>query len=149
VLERALPAGGLHALERAIALEIVSQEFDLELARVLPTGRPITGRSYADAYRAVGRRSDRERQIESLVGLGAYLDTLVRRPGLAVLVRLARRPAQAAGFGALHDFLERGFEAFGRMGGADEFLATISARETLLLERLFGGDPDPFAGGSR
>ena len=147
LLERALPGTALQALQRAIALEILSQEFDLEMARVLPAGRPITGRAYADAYRAAGRRDDRARQIESLVGLGAYLDTLVRKPGLGLLVRLARRPAHAAGFAALHEFLERGFEAFGRMQGADEFLATIRARETLLLERLFGGDPDPFAGG--
>ena len=146
LLERALPSNALHALERAIALEILSQEFDLEMARLLPAGRAITGPAYADAYRAVGRRADRERQIEALVGLGAYLETLVRKPGLGLLVRLARRPAHAAGFAALHDFLERGFEAFGRMDGADQFLATIRARETLLLERLFGGDPDPFAG---
>lgn len=147
LLERALPGNALHALERAIALEILSQELDLEMARVLPAGRAITGRAYADAYRTVGRRADRERQIEALVDLGAYLDTLVRKPGLGMLVRLARRPAHAAGFAALHDFLERGFEAFDRMHGADEFLATIRTRETLLLERLFGGDPDPFAGG--
>lgn len=146
LLARALPDNALHALERAIALEILSQEFDLEMARVLPAGRSITGSAYADAYRVVGRRDGRAHQVESLVELGAYLDTLVRRPGLGLLVRLARRPAHAAGFAALHEFLERGFEAFGRMNGADEFLATIRARETLLLERLFGGDPDPFAG---
>ena len=149
LLERALPANALHALERAIALEILSQEFDLAMARVLPVGRAVTAPAYADAYRAVGRRADRERQIEALVGLGAYLDTLVRKPGLGLLVRLARRPAHAAGFAALHDFLERGFEAFGRMNGADAFLGTIRARETLLLERLFGGDPDPFVRGPR
>jgi hypothetical protein len=147
LLERALPDNALQALERAIALEILSQDFDLEMARVLPAGQAITGPAYADAYRAVGRRIDRERQIDALVGLGAYLDTLVRKPGLGLLVRLARGPAHAAGFAALHDFLERGFAAFGRMKGAEPFLATIRTRETLLLERAFGGDPDPFGGG--
>jgi hypothetical protein len=147
LLERALPGTALQALERAIDLEILSQDLDLAMARVLPAGRAITGPAYADAYRAVGRRIDRERQIDALVGLGAYLDTLVRKPGLGLLVRLARGPAHAAGFAALHDFLERGFEAFGRMKGADQFLATIRARETLLMQRAFGGDPDPFGGG--
>jgi hypothetical protein len=147
LLERALPDSALQALERAIALEILSQDFDLAMARVLPPGRAITGPAYADAYRAVGLRVDRERQIDALVGLGAYLDTLVRKPGLGLLVRLARGPAHAAGFAALHDFLERGFEAFGRMKGADTFLATVRARETRLMERAFGGDPDPFGGG--
>jgi hypothetical protein len=147
LLERALPDTALHALERAIALEILSQDFDLAMARVLPAGRTLDGPTYAVAYRTVGRRVDRERQTDALVGLGQYLDTLVRKPGLGLLVRLARGPAHAAGFAALHDFLERGFEAFGRMKGADTFLATIRARETLLMERAFGGDPDPFGGG--
>jgi hypothetical protein len=148
LLERALPDGALHALERAIDLEILSQELDLAMAGALPRSRPITGRSYADAYRRVGRRADRERQIAALVDLGAYLDALVRKPGLKLLVRMARSPAHAAGFGALHDFLESGFEAFSRLGGAGEFLATIQSRETRLLERLYAGDPDPFDGAS-
>jgi hypothetical protein len=146
LLERALPSGALHALERAIELEILSQELDLEMAGVLPRGRPITGRSYADAYRAIGRRDERERQIAALVDLGAYLDGLVRKPGLRLLVRMARGPAHAAGFHALHDFLESGFEAFARLGGAREFLDTIRTRETQLLERLYAGHPDPFGG---
>jgi hypothetical protein len=146
LLERALPRNALAALERAIDLEILSQELDVETARALPPGE-ITGRTYAQAYRAIGRRPERERQIEALVGLGTYLDGLVHKPGLKLLVRMARGPAHAAGFAALHDFLERGFEAFGRMDGADEFLATVRRRETRLLERLYAGDPDPFAGG--
>ena len=59
--------------------------------------------------------------------------------------RLARGPAHAAGFGALHDFLERGFVAFDRMRGADEFLDAVRERETRLLERLYAGEQNPFA----
>lgn len=145
VLERALPATALAALTRAIDLEILSQELDLEMARAVGASR-LDAASYAEAYRRVGRRADRELQIEGLVGLGAYLDSIVHAPGLGLLVRLARRPAHAAGFGALHDFLERGFQAFGSMGGAGEFLAAIRERETRILERLYAGATDPFEG---
>jgi hypothetical protein len=148
LLERALPANALAALVRAIDLEILSQELDLDMARALGTAA-LDANAYADAYRRVGRRADRELQIEALVGLGAYLDSIVHAPGLGLLVRLARRPAHAAGFGALHDFLERGFQAFGSMGGAGDFLATIRERETRILERLYAGVKDPFEGAAR
>ena len=42
--------------------------------------------------------------------------------------------------------LESGIVTFKDMRGADEFLATILRRETLLMERLFAGAPEPFAG---
>ena len=44
----------------------------------------------------------------------------------------------------LHDFLERGFEAFRRMKGAEEFLATIVGRETALMDSIFDGATAPF-----
>ena len=56
-----------------------------------------------------------------------------------------RRPARAAGFAALQSFLERGFAAFRKMGGAGAFLATIDERERRLMEAIFGGESAPFA----
>lgn len=150
-LEHALPARALETLRRAIELEILTQRLDIALAEQLPEGAPLDGDTYANAYRAAGRREDRELQIERILDLGTYLDAIVAKPGLPLLVRLARGPAHAAGFGALHDFLERGFRAFDRMKGADEFLAAVRERETALLQRLYAGDRDPFGttGGGR
>ena len=54
-------------------------------------------------------------------------------------------PARAAGLEALHDFLARGFRTFRAMRGADEFLATIAARETRIIAQLYDGAPQPFA----
>jgi hypothetical protein len=59
-------------------------------------------------------------------------------------VHFARRPAHAAGFGALQEFLEHGLDAFEGMKGADEFLATIRDREWRAMERVFAGEADPF-----
>lgn len=146
-LEHALPARALEALRRAIELEILTQRLDIALAEQLPAGRALDGATYAEAYRAAGRREDRELQIERLLDLGRFLDGIVAKPGLPMLVRLARRPARAAGFGALHEFLERGFQAFDRMDGADEFLAAVRTRETRLLEQIYAGVRDPFVAG--
>jgi hypothetical protein len=142
-MERLLPREGLDALCLAIALETLSQELDAEVTRALAPG-PITVERYADAYRAAGRRGDRERQIELMDQVGAYLDRVVRKPIVRGLVRLARGPAHAAGFGLLQDFLERGLTAFERMHGATEFLGTIRTRELRAMEKLFAGDADPF-----
>lgn len=143
VMEKLLPRQALHALILAIELEILSQELDADVVRALPAG-PITVASYAEAYRRAGRRKDRERQIELLGVVGGFLDRVVKKPIVHGLVRIARGPAHAAGFGALQDFLERGLEAFERMRGADEFLRTIAARETRAMERVFAGSADPF-----
>jgi len=143
VMERLLPAEGLRALCLAIELEVLSQELDADVVRALPAG-PITDSSYAEAYRSAGRRADRERQIDLLHEIGGYLDRVVRKPIIRALVRLARGPARAAGFGLLQAFLEHGLAAFEALHGADEFLAVIRDREWRTMERLFAGDDDPF-----
>ena len=142
-MERLLPREALRALMLAIELEILSQELDADVVRGLPPG-PITVASYAEGYRRAGRRADRERQIELLGTIGGYLDHVVRKPMVRALVRFARGPAHAAGFGTLQEFLERGLDAFEAMHGAGEFLTALRERELRALERLFAGTPDPF-----
>ena len=143
VMERLLPREALRAMMLAIELEVLSQELDADVVRGLPPG-PITVATYAEGYRRAGRRPDRERQIELLGVIGGFLDQVVRKPIIHALVRFARGPAHAAGFGALQEFLERGLDAFQTMHGADEFLATIRDREVRALQRMFAGTPDPF-----
>jgi hypothetical protein len=143
VMERLLPREALRAMMLAIELELLSQELDADVVRGLPRG-PVTVASYAAGYRGAGRRPDRERQIELLGTIGSYLDHVVRKPIIHSLVRLARGPAHAAGFGSLQEFLERGLDAFEAMHGAGEFLSTIRDRELRCMDRLFAGTPDPF-----
>jgi hypothetical protein len=143
VMEKLLPAQALRSLTLAIELEVLSQELDAEVARALPAG-PITVESYSKAYRDAGRRDDRERQIELLGEIGSYLDGVVRKPVIRGLVRLARGPAHAAGFGELQEFLEHGLNAFEAMGGSREFLDAIQDREMRAMKRMFAATPDPF-----
>jgi hypothetical protein len=66
----------------------------------------------------------------------------VRKPFVGATLKLMHRPAHLAGLADLQDFLERGFAAFRRMGGAGEFLAALRARETALMRELLRPAPD-------
>jgi hypothetical protein len=92
----------------------------------------------------MGNRVPRLRQIRLIGELGQALDHYVRKPMIHGALAMMRQPARMAGLGELHDFLDRGFSAFRRMGDADEFLATIAAREIALMEAMFAGEPAPF-----
>lgn len=144
LLERTLPRGALRVLTDAVELYALSAELDQALTRALPPG-PISAENYANAYRTAGRRQDRQRQIELIIRIGERLARAVRQPLIALALRATHLPAHAAGFGALQDFLERGFDAFHRLGEARAFLETIRARESALSEALFRADPNPFA----
>jgi hypothetical protein len=86
----------------------------------------------------------RQRQIFLIVEIGHALDDFVRKPLIRTALAMMRGPAHLAGFGVLHDFLERGFNAFHKMGGADEFLETIRKRETAIHDAIAGGSNSPF-----
>ncbi len=142
-LNRALPQAAVDLLARAIELQVLTTQLDLELIDVLPEG-PLTAQTYEAAYRAVGRRAARGRQIDLVVSVGQDLDRLVHRPWIAVALRAAHAPAHAAGFGALQDFLERGFAAFREMSDPQRLLQAIRDRETRLMEALLKQRPlDP------
>lgn len=141
-LRRTLPSVVLGALSQAIELQILTRELDGEMVGALAPG-VVTGATYAAAYRAVGRRRARLRQIALIIGVGEQLDRVCRHAWLEVALRVAHAPAHAAGFGVLQDFLERGFSAFRQMERADLLLSAIRERETRLLRALFAGPGTP------
>ena len=148
MLARVLPAAALETIALAIELDGLAEDLDLRLARALRAQQPdgdlaVTEAAYAAAYRN-GSKAERERQIELVDRIGRTLDRLARKPLLGTALRVMEAPARAAGLIALHEFLALGFGAFRHMRGAEEFLATIAARETLLNNRLFAGVAQPF-----
>ncbi len=149
-LTRMLPAAALETIAAAVELDVLAETLDQRVAVELRQRQPeahalaISAASYGEAYRAAGSPAERERQIRLIGRVGAALDRLARKPLIAGALRLMEGPAHAAGLGALHDFLARGFAAFRGMRGADEFLAVIGARESRLNARLFADDPHPF-----
>lgn len=135
-LQRFLPAAALEALAGAFELHLLTLELDADTAAALAAAEPLGMKEYAGAYRAAGRAADRARQIALIGEIGQLLDGLARHPGIGLALRLSRAPARAAGYGELQDFLERGYEAFRGMQGAEEFLAAIDVRERELMARL-------------
>ena len=148
LLQSLLPLSALQTLALAIEVDALSEALDAAMLEALERAGAIDtidDQSYAEAYRTVGRRSDRERQIVLIRHTGDALDTVARKPIVAALLKLMKGPARLAGLGDLHAFLERGFTAFRHMGSASEFLDRIENGERALLENLFSKRANPFA----
>ncbi|MET0656626.1 MAG: hypothetical protein ABW110_00510 [Steroidobacteraceae bacterium] len=141
--ERALPDRALNAVRNALELEALTEALDVAVLDALGHRVPDVV-SYAGAYRKADRRPDRQRQIWLILSAGRALNTLVGTPWVSGALRLARTPARLAGVHVLHDFLERGYRAFEKMGDAEELLRSIERRETRIMQRLFAGTPAPF-----
>ncbi len=123
-------------------LHALSERLDTTMARIWVEG-PLDGAAYGVAWRTVGGVADRERQVVLMLDVGRALDRYTRSALLRHSLRLMRGPAHAAGLGALQEFLERGFDTFREMRGADGFLSLVAQRERELSARLFAGEPAP------
>ena len=145
IMGKALPERVIGTVALAMELNVLSQELDrLVLGRLPRADAQFTVAQYCSAYRRAANFAARRRQIELIGEVGRALDVYVGKPMLRRALALMRKPAQMAGFATLHDFLDRGFTAFHRMRGADEFLTTIQARETAIHEAIADGAYDPF-----
>lgn len=139
-----LPERVIATIAEAMELNVLSHELDRLLLGRLPDRERFRVRDYCEAYRAAGEFAARERQIATIGTLGRALDSFVRKPLIRAALAMMHGPAHFAGFGVLHDFLDRGFSAFHRMDGADAFLATIDARETAIHRAIASGSNDAF-----
>lgn len=141
-LKRTLPQGALEVLGSALELQVLTAQLDQAMVAQLGPG-PLSWPTYAAAYRAVDRAAARKRQIEIVLEIGQDLEHLVRREWIALALRAARIPVRLAGFGALHDFLDRGFSAFRKLRDPRRLLSAIEDRESRLSAALFGGASVP------
>lgn len=150
MMQRLLPTGLLETVADAIELGLLTHAFDLRMAGVLQAiggqRRKLDAGLYAQAYRASGLPRLRSHQIDLIARVGLGLGNALRLPGISMLLRLSHGPAKAAGLSELQGFLERGFEAFSKLGDVRSFIAEIEADERAVCKRLFEGDPDPFRG---
>jgi hypothetical protein len=139
LMSKVLPVPGLETICDAIELNALSESLDADMVAAL--GKKVFALdepAYAEAYRAVGRRPERERQIALISHLGASLDKLTKKPFIGAALSMMKKPAMLAGLGDLQNFLERGYDAFRTMKGAGEFLDKITSRELALLNEWFG-----------
>ena len=143
-MKRLLPKFAFDAVDKALELDVLAEEFDQALTTALGS-QTIMESNYLKAFRAVGRREDRLRQIGLMQAVGEGLDRMVKKPLIFSTLKMLRSPAKVAGLGEMQQFLETGFTAFRHMNGADYFLATIASRESALIERIMSGESDPFS----
>jgi len=142
IMVHVLPPGALMTLLEAVKMDTLSESLDTAMVLALRDNGhrgAIDWPAYVAAYRRCGRAADREVQIALISKIGKTLDRLTRLPLIRISLKLMKTPAQLAGLGALHSFLQGGFDAFGFMKGADEFLAIVTERETAMMEQLFAG----------
>ncbi|MBX3656623.1 MAG: hypothetical protein KF686_20815 [Ramlibacter sp.] len=136
VVQTAVALAELHAL---------TEELDYQMGEVWATRSTAAGQTdagrYVQAWREVGRRDERMRQLDTVLGIGHDMARLTRKPGLGLMLRMMRGPASAAGLDSLQRFLEAGFDTFARMArrrdSAEVFLRTIKERENDLIRALF------------
>lgn len=151
-LQRVFPAAVVQIAQSLAELHALSEDLDLAMARQWRASDPgrngdaAAAQRYVQAWRGVARQADRYLQIHTVIGIGRELDRLVRLPGLRMMLKMMRKPAELAGLGALQHFLETGFDTFagiqsGKGQGAGEFLRTIEAHETELAAMLFDEEP--------
>ena len=139
LMAKVLPVPGLETVADAIELNALSESLDADMVAALKKNVfSLTEDDYVKAYRTVGRRPDRERQIELIAHLGKSLDRLTRKPFIGTALSMMRKPAVLAGLADLQSFLERGYQAFRAMKGSEEFLGSITSRELGLLNEWFG-----------
>lgn len=151
-LVRLFPREVVMTVQTLGELHALSEELDTEMGRHVPSG-PVDLAGYVGAWQAVGRPADREAQIVLMRRVADALDVYTRNPLLRHSLRLMRTPARLAGLPELQAFLETGFDTFGAMGGAKDFLDTVVRRERALAAWLFAsrlppklGSPFPLAG---
>jgi hypothetical protein len=146
-IEKLFPAQVVDTAVAMAELHAVTEELDqaMALAWLGQVDERLTqAQRYILAWREVGRRVDREDQLAVVLEIGQRMIRLTRTGGLRMILKMMRGPAAAAGLGSLQRFLESGFDTFAAMarsrGGATNFLDTIHARESALIQMLFDGE---------
>jgi hypothetical protein len=141
-LAKVLPNKAMKAIDDALALNALS--FDLDMAMAQELQRQAEGKvnrdTYALAYRTTGRDHDRQRQITIVSHLGQQLADVVHIRGISILIKLARKPAKMAGLLSLHEFLQRGYDAFKGLGDVTQFIEPVVSKEIELNQQLL--DPN-------
>jgi hypothetical protein len=144
-VEKLFPKDIAQTAEALARLHALTESLDHDMARVEAFDLSDGTAGYVRAWRTVGRRQDRQGQLERVLAIGAEMIRLTRLPGLRTMLRMMRGPAAAAGMSSLQRFLEAGFDTFGAMakqrGSAEHFLQTIEQRERTLIGLLFDAEP--------
>lgn len=145
--EKLLPGRVLETSATVLEAAVLTQELDEALTECLACrlDHPLDDEAYCDGYRTLGRSELRHLQLAVIGELGHHIDRYVRSRMIQATFRLVRRPAHAAGFGNLYDFLDSGFTSTREVTSCGQLLEALVARERRIMERVFARHPRPFA----
>jgi len=136
-----LPLGALATIAAAAEMNARVLEINIAICRCLLVGNNLPAQiSEYDYCVACREASSLEKCVELvhlITGLGKTLGSLVNIPVIGMTLRAMRAPAHAAGFGALQEFLEKGYRTFKQIPDIDHFLSEIEARMTRVFERIY------------
>ena len=146
-LQKLFPAAVVSTACALAELHALTEQLDQAMAHerlVLTRDGDFSGSEsmlYLKTWRKVEQEDKRRLQLQNVLAIGNDLARLTRTPGLRTLLKMMRRPANAAGMGMLQQFLESGFDTFAALakqpGGASHFLELIAQRENALIDTLF------------
>ena len=140
-ITRMLPRRALETIAAAAKLNSSVLRVNLGIFRHLLENEglreEISHRAYCVACRETSSLDECLGLVKLAVELGGTLKSLVRIPLLGGMLVAMRGPAHAAGFGALQEFLEKGYSTFREIPDIDNFLEEIDARMTGFFTELF------------
>jgi hypothetical protein len=140
-LVRLFPGAIVATVRELVELHAISERLDSRMATHVDV-HPLNWPLYVAAWRQVGAADERAQQIALMLNVGRALDQYTRNRTLRNTLRLMRVPARMSGLSALQMFLERGFDTFGAMNGAEVFLQAIASCENRVVKLLFNSDPE-------
>lgn len=140
IMVRLLPDHALEALASAMQLNARTLEINLancsKLSEESDISEGISEREFCAAFRSSTTLAECLGLIDLTIELGHTLKRLVRNRMLRMTLGAMHYPAHAAGFGAMQDFLEKGYTTFHAIDDVDYFLAQFAERITEVFTRL-------------
>lgn len=144
--QKLLPNKVLETSATALEAAVLTQELDEGLTALLgdhldgPLGHDL----WCAAYREQQKTELRVLQLTLVGDIGPHLDRYVRSRMIQSTFKLVRKPAHAAGFGNLYDFLDMGFSAMKDIDRCDVLLQQLANTEQQIMQRILASHPQPF-----
>ena len=136
---RLLPGTALEALASAMELNARALAINLAICRRLFDKADVTPnfseRDYCVAFRQSTTLDECRELIDLTIDLGHALKRLVRSSLIGMTLRAMHGPAHVMGFGAMQDFLEKGYSTFHAIEDIDYFLDRFKTRMTEVFTR--------------
>ena len=137
-----IPEQALGIVADLVELNLLTQKLDEHLAtKLVELGCEETwsDTQYAEAFRLCDNIHSRQHQLHLIDSIGHQLEKYVSSRILNLSLTITQKPAEMAGLGQLHRFIQRGFSSFRTMKDVSELLKPVLAREAEMIEAFFAG----------